>query len=838
MLPSVFCIVTDESKEDIMKNRFESSGLDVIYIKSVKQDNGIIQWYGNNNIRYASHMRALRSFIESGKLEGIICEDSMMIHNEFISRYVQYRKNIPDDYTVVTLSYEVYTWNMIWSGKDPSITNICKTHEDTLKGTYMYLISRKYAMDCLGVYDRPQTIFSIDEITHNGYAVYPILAILEPPTPIILQTSDQIRQWNKNWKDWGIQNFVTNVTLTELANKYGSDKGTICFHKHGYSKVYENIFKDMRFNELKMLEIGIQSISKEGKSSLSIWLEYFPKGHIYGFDIKPVYVKHTRASVMCGDQSKIEDLMKIPDNMDIIIDDGYHSSQCQQITFDVLFGRLKPGGIYIIEDLHYQPEQEDYTKGMIMTKTLLETMPEEYPYIKNWKYIKQHIDRMELYDSESPYFDSHIKKNALCIIWKTHKPTYVDSYDVQDGITSWDFFDTLVGRRCGHPHEIFKQVAHKTHMLDFFKHRYESERKTLDETYTCMEKYYSKEQCDMLKSIEWETELDNIFPIMENIKQVKDGDIIVSDTYFSEQQIRCIVDKINLNKRITVYTSYDGKRTGNIWNDITKSHNIKLHVGDNEHSDWNVPKQFGIKTKLYSSLPYDTSYHNLVRYLKLQNPYDGGIYKELWDIHSEYTIPIDIMLVSGLHNIISNKYKQSQINFCSRDCRWIMYLYNLFYPHDSTCYFATCRHILRNPTSTYTEYLKKHSHGVFVDLCGTGYSGDYLFNKMSASRIILWCFNTDRLEDRKITSLINDVSINNTSLEILHFDEVGPLKDVIDDVVIRDTPEYDIQLIQPIKTMLTLIRPDLNLHYDADLLIDLIRRTQQFESKLRHWFNT
>jgi hypothetical protein len=40
---------------------------------------------------------------------------------------------------------------------------------------------------------------------------------------------------------------------------------------------------------------------------------------------------------------------------DVIIDDASHASRHQQIALDVLFSFVKPGGLYIIEDLHWQP---------------------------------------------------------------------------------------------------------------------------------------------------------------------------------------------------------------------------------------------------------------------------------------------------------------------------------------------------------------------------------------------------------------------------------------------------------------------------------------------------
>lgn len=54
-----------------------------------------------------------------------------------------------------------------------------------------------------------------------------------------------------------------------------------------------------------------------------------------------------------GDQSDLEFLKTIDTQFDVITDDGSHRSDHQVITFQRMFNHnLKPGGVYIIEDLH------------------------------------------------------------------------------------------------------------------------------------------------------------------------------------------------------------------------------------------------------------------------------------------------------------------------------------------------------------------------------------------------------------------------------------------------------------------------------------------------------
>jgi hypothetical protein len=134
-----------------------------------------------------------------------------------------------------------------------------------------------------------------------------------------------------------------------LANKYGSDKGTVYGDKHNFTEIYEKYFKPFKNKTINILEIGVND-----GSSLNMWYEYFPNAKIYGLDIddKSIY---SNDRVECGiiDQSKKEHLEEYVKNtdlsFDIIIDDGSHHMSDQQLTFGFLFPLLKSDGVYIIE---------------------------------------------------------------------------------------------------------------------------------------------------------------------------------------------------------------------------------------------------------------------------------------------------------------------------------------------------------------------------------------------------------------------------------------------------------------------------------------------------------
>jgi SAM-dependent methyltransferase len=171
--------------------------------------------------------------------------------------------------------------------------------------------------------------------------------------------------------------------LTDLADKYGSDKGST---KHRYAELYNLLFHPYRGRAVKFLEMGLliggpehgNSADRETTDlpSVRMWLEYFPKGRIYGLDVSDFsWFKHPRFTFLRCDMDRRENIASAlagEDGFDIIIDDASHASHHQQFAFLELFPKLKPGGIYIIEDLRWQPEPYE-RRGITKTADLFQS---------------------------------------------------------------------------------------------------------------------------------------------------------------------------------------------------------------------------------------------------------------------------------------------------------------------------------------------------------------------------------------------------------------------------------------------------------------------------------
>jgi hypothetical protein len=91
-----------------------------------------------------------------------------------------------------------------------------------------------------------------------------------------------------------------------------------------------------------------------------MWLEYFSRARIIGLDISDFsWFEHPRFRfVQCDmdDRANIARAAREIGAVDIVVDDASHASHHQQNAFLELFPALPSGGLYVIEDLRWQPE--------------------------------------------------------------------------------------------------------------------------------------------------------------------------------------------------------------------------------------------------------------------------------------------------------------------------------------------------------------------------------------------------------------------------------------------------------------------------------------------------
>jgi predicted HAD superfamily hydrolase len=284
-------------------------------------------------------------------------------------------------------------------------------------------------------------------------------------------------------------------------------------------------------------------------------------------------------------------------------------------------------------------------------------------------------------------------------------------------MNSWDCFDTLVARRFFHPHSIFEEVEKISGYKGFFKLRKSFEKEgnlTYDQIYQKIK--------DIDSELEFNIELDHCFGIVENINKVNDGDLIISDMYLSESQIRKILKKCGLTKDIKIIVTLDGKKTGTIWKDLPK---IDHHVGDNYKSDVLSPSRFNISATHYTGHQFndvenyvsqtDFQLACFMRYLRLSCPYSTEREIFLWNDQSNLNIPLLILASLELS-------RDRDISFCYRDCAYWHKIYSTIFNKEGIR-LDVSRICYKEKNESFVNYvLEKTKNTLIVDLIGTGES--------------------------------------------------------------------------------------------------------------------
>ena len=157
--------------------------------------------------------------------------------------------------------------------------------------------------------------------------------------------------------------------LNKLAIHRGTDKSS---EIHNYCDKYEKYLPFKRDEKLNILEIGVLN----GQSLLT-WKDYFYESKIVGIDInsdcKQYEDLNKNISVEIGSQVDhvfLNNVMREHGPFDMILDDGSHMNDHVIFSFEHLFQSVKPGGVYVVEDVstsyweHYGGKK--YGKGTMM----------------------------------------------------------------------------------------------------------------------------------------------------------------------------------------------------------------------------------------------------------------------------------------------------------------------------------------------------------------------------------------------------------------------------------------------------------------------------------------
>jgi hypothetical protein len=347
---------------------------------------------------------------------------------------------------------------------------------------------------------------------------------------------------------------------------------------------------------------------------------------------------------------------------------------------------------------------------------------------------------------------------------------------------SWDVFDTLLARRCIHPYGIFHIVEQETKMRGFTKIRIQSEQRvaarkydtyTIDDIY---EEIISSFKVDpslgaRLKEFEINTEIEQTIPIVENLRKVKAGDILISDMYLPKDVITSMLLKVGLNIPFELIVTTNGKASSRIWNDFICQDMQLSHTGDNITTDIAVPGKMGIDVNLTSLARLTPSedylltqnqieFAQYLRGIRLKNKYSTELEKSYWQLFSSGNLGILLIYLKLIEDFLQSKSYEF-VGFCGRDCYFLHQLYaksraiNKKLPCGEYLYYS--RKMLRQSPEVFSEYLRSKINGrktLLIDITGTGAHLSSIRSSSSSDFDILLCFWRGRSSWSRIYSEI------------------------------------------------------------------------------------
>lgn len=199
--------------------------------------------------------------------------------------------------------------------------------------------------------------------------------------------------------------------LIELSEIFNTDKQPSL---HNFIDLYNRYLTQLQDSVHRILEIGIFN-----GASHKMWKCYFDSAEVYGIDIreKP-WVEKLGIHTYLANQANREDLQTFVDssggNFDVIIDDGGHYMDHQQVSLGFLFEHLSEGGLYIIEDVHTSlPAYYDgFGRDSTLSNTTLKIFTD---YIMNEDIESVYMTKEEKVYMETwiEYIEIYKRKNSM-----------------------------------------------------------------------------------------------------------------------------------------------------------------------------------------------------------------------------------------------------------------------------------------------------------------------------------------------------------------------------------------------------------------------------------------
>lgn len=137
------------------------------------------------------------------------------------------------------------------------------------------------------------------------------------------------------------------VPIAELPAAALTDKSGI----HSYLRVYNSLLAPYRDSARVVCEIGVLD-----GGSLLLWEQFFARAEVHGFDVNDppagVLEDHPRIHFHKGDAYGGTFHDHVADGtVDVLIDDGPHSTASVLAACQIARRCLRPGGLFVVEDV-------------------------------------------------------------------------------------------------------------------------------------------------------------------------------------------------------------------------------------------------------------------------------------------------------------------------------------------------------------------------------------------------------------------------------------------------------------------------------------------------------
>lgn len=149
--------------------------------------------------------------------------------------------------------------------------------------------------------------------------------------------------------------YEENAALMGMLRERLLDKNAFLQKPPFLLQFYTRLLFAMESEPTSILEIGVK-----GGGSTTFWKALFPRATVVGMDIRldralAASPPHDGVIYVQGDQSDVPTLTRVAGEhgpFSIVIDDGSHMSEHQAITMRCLLRHVRPGGFYVVEDIH------------------------------------------------------------------------------------------------------------------------------------------------------------------------------------------------------------------------------------------------------------------------------------------------------------------------------------------------------------------------------------------------------------------------------------------------------------------------------------------------------